>query len=374
VPESDISEWETGTAALDGGSFEGQHADSEDGGRVGWARRTRLWCSWIVVTGMSTALMVQASAAPAWTLENIVERTPLESPQLDELRAGQVITTPIVEAGPRELAMALACLAYSSSADLLQPFLGDRPIVPSEYLTQSGRIQTETDWNELDRSTLSLRHAGELARYLDATPGFTLNLSREEHAEFGGISGEKESNHVGAVRHAIHRMLADRYRGYRESGLPGIAVYLRGEGETVSPGDLLEDSLGAATGLATLFPRFQSAWRDYPKTGFEARDDTFFWASLEVDDRPAWLLAHRYAGPQVVGQRTFYVSHFFDAGTTVAGWVDVPEGRVFFLTTRLWIDRLSGFGASLKRRLGERLLATQMKETIARAGICEVAP
>lgn len=311
------------------------------------------------------------SASAAWTLEDVIERTPLHESQLDRLRAGGIVSTPIIEAAERELAVAVACLVVDSVEDPLESFLGPKPILPAEHMRESGVIRSERDWDGLDRSTLSLQHARELQRYLTARPGFLLNLSREEVSELDGIGDEGAA---AAVRRAIHELLEDRYRGYRDRGLAGIAEYARGKDEIVAPGELLERSLESATGLEAFLPVFERAWHDYPKSDFKARDDTFFWANLEVDDRPAWLLAHRYAGDQVVGQRTFYVSHFFDAGTTIVGWVPVREGRVFFLTNRLWLDRLSGFGASIKRRLGRRLLSNQMTERLEDTHLCRSAP
>jgi hypothetical protein len=60
--------------------------------------------------------------------------------------------------------------------------------------------------------------------------------------------------------------------------------------------------------------------------------------------------------------------------SAVVGWIAVPEGRVFFYANRLWLDRLSGLGALIKKKLGQRMLSSQMLETVERAGVCKPTP
>ncbi len=55
--------------------------------------------------------------------------------------------------------------------------------------------------------------------------------------------------------------------------------------------------------------------------------------ALDIPLNGAGAPAHRFAGEWIVGQRTFYVSHLFDAEAAVAGVVAVPEGE------RLFVDR-----------------------------------
>jgi len=314
------------------------------------------------------------------TLEQVFALTALEADDLAGLRQGRVVTTAIHEVGGRELAVALACLVDAPPDDLLRPFRGDRPVLPAEHLSDGGRLASETDWAAVDRSTQVLDTAKELVHYLQAAPGFDLNLSKEEIDRLGAIGeGSETKNSEVAdrgdeVRLAIRRMLEARYTAYRERGRDGIAEFVRGSDDVVAPGELLERSQDASTGLAALFPSFYQQWLQYPAPmpppAEQPIEDAFFWSRLDIEERPAWLLTHRFGSERVQGQRSFYVSHFLDAGMSFVAAVEVPEGTVLAYVNRVWIDDLTGFGSSIKKRLGRRLLTSLMSDIVDRLDVC----
>jgi hypothetical protein len=335
---------------------------------------------WIAIATTAALAVTTGTAAGRPTLEQVFASTAFEADDLDGLRRGEVVTTAVHEVGRRELAVALACLVDAAPDDLLRAFRGDRPVLPARHLTDGGRLGSEADWAAVDRSTQLLDTARELVHYLQAAPGFDLNLSKEEIDRLGEISETKNSDVADRseeVRGAIRRMLEVRYTAYRERGLDGIAEFVRGPDDVVVPGELLERSQDASKGLAAVFPSFYQQWLQYPTPmpppAEQPIEDAFFWSRLDIEERPAWLLTHRFASEQVLGQRSFYVSHFLDAGMSFVAAVEVPEGTVLAYVSRVWIDDLTGFGSSIKKRLGRRLLSSTMSDIVERLDVCKRA-
>ncbi len=121
-------------------------------------------------------------------------------------------------------------------------------------------------------------------------------------------------------------------KAYRKNGLAGAPPYAREDGTEVSPGEELRRAGEDMKGLHELFPEFHDAWLAYPREmprGFVEED--FFWAKLNVDQRPTFTLSHRIAASneevQVVGIRDFYVSHFFDVLQRVAIVTQLDSGE-----------------------------------------------
>ena len=92
-----------------------------------------------------------------------------------------------------------------------------------------------------------------------------------------------------------------------------------------------------------------------------------FWSRVRIQDRPAFQEVGADHG--IVARRIFYFSHFFDAALEIAGVASTREGRLFFLVRRVWVDRWSGM-SSVKRKLGHRLIAGQLREEIEAGGLC----
>jgi hypothetical protein len=213
--------------------------------------------------------------------------------------------------------------------------------------------------------------AQEVARYLGARPGFDFNLSPEEIEEFSAIDdSESLRARVDRVEDVLRRQLLRRYRAYRERGLAGIDDYARGPSTRSSPAENLRESLAASQPLRRLFPDFYAAWLDYPALQQEDSEDAFFWIQARVEKRPAVALLQRLVQEDIVGQRIFYVSHFLDVGQSVAALVPVEEGTLFAYVRRVWLDRLSGLGAAIKKAVARRLLGAHMEEMIDGLAVC----
>jgi hypothetical protein len=113
------------------------------------------------------------------------------------------------------------------------------------------------------------------------------------------------------------------------------------------------------------FPDFFDLWNLYPKAELSDARQHYFWIRSPIRNRPALILSHRAAWQQgdvyMVGERHFYISHFFNGGYTMAFSIPVQEGRLFAMMERLWIDGYSGM-AGLKRSLGRKMIASHLRD------------
>ena len=328
----------------------------------------------VVFLGLSVVL-ANSSASAQPSLASVLAKSPFSASDLEQLLEGQTVVQALAEAGTKELAAGAACLIREGSTSAaLAPFVSDRPVLPDEHLLESAVLSGEPAPELFRGIKLEPSAAAEVARYLEARPGFALNLSQEEIAEFSAleISGRAAEN-ISKVHARLRKLLAARYGSYRKSGLDGIAEYARSTGSSASPAQELRAST-RASGLDVLAPSFERAWLDYPRGASDRAVSTYFWARVEVDDRPAVALVHRLSledgASHVVGQRTFYLSHYFDSGESLVAVAPVAEGILFLYQDRIWLDEASGLSGRIKKALGRRFLQSHVKETIEKLGVC----
>jgi hypothetical protein len=63
-----------------------------------------------------------------------------------------------------------------------------------------------------------------------------------------------------------------------------------------------------------------------------------------------------------VVQRQYYVSTGYNAEQAVAGFVAVQGGTIVLYAGHAFTDQVTGFGGSMKRGIGRRVMADQMKK------------
>lgn len=316
-----------------------------------------------------------SSAAAEPTLAAVLADSPFQPADRKALLEGRTVIQALSEAGKRELAVGAACLVSGGSVSaVLEPFLGARPILPEEHVVAAGELLGAPSPELFREVALEPAAAAEIARYLNAHPGLELNLSDEEIADFTAIEPSPRTQQNIATVHAhLRELLAARYASYAERGLEGVADYARSRGSRASPAEELRRSTRAA-GLHVLAPRFERAWLDYPKELPSEASDRYFWARVDLNGRPAVALVHRLSllegTTHVVGQRNFYVSHFFDAGESIVAVAPVEEGTLVLYQDRVWLDDLSGLSGRIKKALGRKFLESHVAQTIRRLGIC----
>ncbi len=92
----------------------------------------------------------------------------------------------------------------------------------------------------------------------------------------------------------------------------------------------------------------------------------FYWTSDQIDGKPTYALTHVLSasdGPaRAVVQRQYYVSTGYNCEQAVAGFLPVQEGTIVVYSDHTFTDQVAGFGGSMKRNIGRRMMATKLKQ------------
>lgn len=316
--------------------------------------------------------VISPAAHAQYAVDQILTSPFFDESDIDRLLNGGFAVAKLHEVSDRELAVTIACLVDLAPEEALGPFLGDSLPVDEEHLVAQLLIDTDDPEASFESITLSNNARKEIERYLRAEPGLGLNLSEDELSRLNDLRG---SGGPAQVEDFVEDALLGRYRAYRQAGLAGAKPYARENGEFVMPGEELRISEQRMTGLYELFPEFHDAWLGYPAMQPEGiTHDDYFWVELEVEDRPTFLLSHRLASvsdeKHVIGIRDYYPSHFFDVAQRTVAVADIESGeRVLVYQERAWVDFWSGF-AKVKRRMGRKVLTSQMEHLLSDRGIC----
>jgi len=173
------------------------------------------------------------------------------------------------------------------------------------------------------------------------------------------------SGNPAAVLEALRAMLLGRYQAYRARGLDGIAPYARGGGEADLAADLRKASQ-AARGLEKYLPKFHALLLSYPQGMTPDVQESFSWTKSIIRDVPTYVLQQRMAvadgDARAVMQRQFYVSAGYNGEQAVAGFLPIQGGSTLVVyTSHAFTEQVSGFGGSMKRSMGSRVMANQLK-------------
>jgi hypothetical protein len=321
---------------------------------------------------MAALLLSVTSNALGWTLEQMLNRPYFERSDIKTVRDGGFGVARIHEVSDREIAVVIACLVQVPSEEALAPFLSDSLPVDPEHLRDQKLIDPDLPDKSFRDVSLSGDSRDEIRHYLEAHPGVGLNLSSDEISAFQAL---RDLDDPAAVESTLEDILHRRYLAYREAGLEGAIPYARENGVEVSPGSELRRTEEEMKGLHEIYPEFHNAWLRYPVSVPEdiVRDD-YFWLKLDIEDRPAFVLSHRLEARNqnmhLVGIRDYYMSHFFDVSQRVAVVTRLESGEdVLIYLERAWVDYWSGL-ASLKKRIGRKVLTRQMEHLLQDHGIC----
>ena len=320
---------------------------------------------------MALALVSVAQPASGLTLEQLLNEPYFDRSDIEAVRDGEFGVARIHEISDREIAVAIACLIQVPSEEALAPFLGDSLPVDETHLLDQRMIDPEAPAASFQAIVLDRDHRKEIRHFREAHPGFGLNLSADEIAAFRALQDADSA----AVEATLENILHTRYRAYRESGLAGAIPYARDDGKAVNPGEELRRTEEAMTGLHELYPEFHNAWLRYPASiPDDVVGDDYFWLKLDIEDLPAFVLSHRLEAKNddmhLVGIRDYYMSHFLDVSQRAAVVTRIDTGQdILIYIERAWVDYWTGM-ASLKKKIGRKVLTTQMEHLLEEHGIC----
>jgi hypothetical protein len=214
--------------------------------------------------------------------------------------------------------------------------------------------------------------AEEARRYASSRPVDALNLSTDERHAFEAVAASAGGS--ATAQQTLRRLLWERYRAYRASGLAGIAPYARDGGDVRSPSDELTAACDAGGLLERYAPPLWALLHSYPRNTPPGLEEQFYALTYELDGRPNYVLRHRIAlpfgGGVIVADRDFYVSRGYNTALAVGGLFPVPGGTIVFYANRVSTDQLLGVGSSLRLAIGRSVMAKRLIAMFARSRAC----
>jgi len=314
-------------------------------------------------------------AAPG--VGDVLGHMPFTDEHVSDVLQGAVVTTGVHPMSDREIAVGLACLLNARAAGQdVESIAAGMWESPRRRVTSSGEIFG----GDVERAFAPLRFpAGstqEIARYLDAGPSETLNLSAAEIARFQALrAGGAAASNTSAMEAAVRKSLAHRYQAYRSDGIEGIAPYSRKVDNVTEAGLELEQTLRNAVYLARHMPRLHAFLKRYPDNPDPGSKERFFWYVSSLDQRPSFALGHRVSVTKsdmsVLVERLYYVSHTLNSGQLAIAVMPTREGRLLVYVNRVWSDELSGgLFASLKKSAAHNYLKHEMSTLLDQLRIC----
>lgn len=335
---------------------------------------TRTAARWALIV---VVLIPQAALAKPLAREILAE-TPLNQEQIQAVLDGKLVTSDVVEMSKRELAAAVACLIPLGRDGSLEFAQNSRVSMPDKYKDTSGPI----DLKDIEGSLAALNLGGnkdEARRYLEAEPGFDINLSNEEIAAFRALAPAK-GEELAVVEAKLRELLAQRIRSYRAQGLEGIAPFARGDEEAkgASPASDLRRAADADGTFRKLMPEYYEALLNYPKSNVPNGREFFFWSRIQILGRPVFMLHQRLTGAtehsEIVLERQIYASHFLNIGQVLIALLPVQEGTLAFYVNRTWVDRWHGFGVNTKHAIGEKIVRGVIEGLAEDSKLCKGLP
>ena len=307
---------------------------------------------------MAALLTGIASAAAAQPTADEVLSTLGQSPDVKQrVLNGEFVTADSQAVSDRDLAVSLIFLVKTSPDSLIKQVLSGRLITADSQVQAWALFKNPGNASDLAGLKISSKEAQALA---GASAGSSLNLSKPEIAAFNAVS----SGNPAAVLQVLRTMLLDRYQGYRARGLDGIPPYARGSGESDLAADLRKASQ-AARGLEKYLPKFHALILSYPQGMTPDVQESFSWTKSSIRGNPTYVLQHRMAvadgNAWAVMQRQFYVSTGYNGEQAAAGFLPIQGGTLVVYTSHAFTEQVTGFGGSMKRSMGSRVMADQLK-------------
>jgi hypothetical protein len=320
----------------------------------------------VIVVGALVIGFVQASA-PAQetqTPETIAKKLGFDDSELKRIQHGEIIRKGFKEGPEKEISGVVGAFFPQSvsnlaNGDLTGKFL-DANDPTSQFKTWGPDESAEPAFSSIG---LAEKETEEAKKYSHDGTGGDLNLSSAEIEQF-----KKSGGDLSAVNSVLRSVLKARYESYRQGGLKGISPYSREKNKTVSPGDEVQEAISEAMKTGQQQDFFQ-ALQSYPANPLPDMEHRFYLFKEILEDRPAFILEHRAALQRgetfaIVTETQYFVSHNYNANLITSYYVAGQGGTFVFCINRSFSDQLAGFGSSLKRAIGRKMMLSELAKTM----------
>jgi len=272
---------------------------------------------------------------------------------------GEYVTIKVDPVSERDLTFATAFLIKRSPEEISQEIVAGNLVTADAQVRQFGKLSEPATLDDFAQLQIDGEEANALWR---AEPGERLNLSTGEMTAFKA----EPSATVPSIRQQLLRMLLDRYQAYHDAGLGGIALYARAGNRTTDVASDLRKATQAATVLQKYMPAFHAVLLGYPRVTLPGMEQLHVWVKSIIRGKPTYVLAHGLVAAdgaiRAVVRREYYVSTGYNAEQSIAGLLPVTGGTLVVYTSHAFTDQVAGTAGALKRSIGSRVMADQMKE------------
>ena len=321
--------------------------------------RSRMIPVLLTVAGAAGLLCLTHSAQAQPSADEVLANAGLSADAKQRVLNGEFVTADATAVSDRDLSVSMAFLVKTSPDAL------SKQVIAGSLITSDAQVQAYALFKNPGSlpDLAGLRIPSDEAKALaGAKPGSAFNLSAAEIATFNALPAGNQQ----AAQRELQQMLLRRYQAYRSSGLAGIAPYARGGSSQMNLASDLRKATQAVQGLEKYLPKFQAALLNYPKGMEPEMQESFFWLRSIIHGQPTYVLQHTLAvadgAARAVAQRQYYVSAGYNGEQAVAGFLPVQGGTLVVYSSHAFTEQVSGFGGSMKRGIGSRVMADQLKK------------
>jgi hypothetical protein len=309
------------------------------------------------LVGLASDVRAQANA------DQVLAKLGFSADDKERVLNGEYVSAKIAPVSERDLTFAVAFLVKRSPEAISQEIMAGNLVTADAQVQRYGKLSEPGSLADLAELQITREEANALWR---AESGDKVNLSVGEIAAFKA----EPSAAVQEIRQQLHRTLLARYQAYRSSGLDGIAPYDRSAKRATDVASDLRKATQAASALQEYLPALHAVLLGFPKVTLPGMEQQFFWMKSIIRGKPTYVLTHLLVASdgaaRAVVRREFYVSTAYNCEQSIAGFLPVEGGTIVVYTSHVFTDQVAGTGGSLKRSIGSRVMADQMREIFDR--------
>ena len=318
---------------------------------------------WRRTASIATFLVFAGAAHAAPNADQVLDEMGFSAAERQRILDGEFVTSKIGAVSDRDLSFAVAFMIRTTPEALSAQAVDAALVVDDPQVKIHGMLSSPGSLADFSGLHITDEEARALSK---AESGSGMNGSAAEHASFTALRGGTTQ----AVESRLHEMLLARYQSYRTSGLSGIASYDRAGGAVVDVASDLTKAVRSATALQKHMPALYAALLDFPRATLPGMKQSFLWVKSIIRDKPTYVLAHILAAgdgeTRAVVRREYYVSTGYEAEQSIAGFLPISGGTLVLCMSHAFTDQVGGSGSSMKRSIGNRAMASQMKEIFER--------
>ena len=298
------------------------------------------------------------------TAAQILAKLGFDTKSVQRVLAGHMEAASLAPSSKQELSLSLAFLVDPGAHGMAEQLDAALAIRDDPDTISFGEIRGKG--SEQDFLALHLDDK-DVERWLHAEAGEDMNLSSQELAQLDALRKRLGGTQpvTDAVGEIVRKILLARYRAYRASGTAGIASYQRTRSHITDAAQELRGASLASKKLGVFPTAFYEVLLEYPKDLPPEVEEDFYWLQYKAHGERVLMLAHRFSVPEgdyyLSVQRQFYVSRGYNVEQSLSALTPSSHGTLVIYTNRTISDQLEGFGASMRRSIGNKLLASQLR-------------